>query len=107
MTNSSAAAEAVAALLASYRPTHISRSDWRTVRSEVLQAARAYEASESATRKILGHLAPFAAWARDEGATHLLDAGADAKAVDGDGTPAWEFHTGAARKLIKEKAGAT
>ena len=36
----------------------------------------------------------------------LLDAGADPKATDGGGSPAWEFHTGAAAKLIKEKAGA-
>lgn len=35
----------------------------------------------------------------------LLDAGADPKARDGDGTRTWECHTGAAEKLLKEKAG--
>jgi hypothetical protein len=35
----------------------------------------------------------------------LLDAGADPKAIDGDGQHTWEFHTGAAAKLLKEKAG--
>jgi ankyrin repeat protein len=36
----------------------------------------------------------------------LLGAGADAKALDAGEQPTWEHHTGAARKLLKEKAGA-
>jgi len=36
----------------------------------------------------------------------LLDAGADPNAVDAGEMPVWQHHTGAARKLIKESAGA-
>lgn len=36
----------------------------------------------------------------------LLDAGADPRAVEESGMHTWEFHTGAAAKLLKEKAGA-
>jgi ankyrin repeat protein len=36
----------------------------------------------------------------------LLDAGADPKAVDEHGRHTWEFHTGPAADLLKEKAGA-
>jgi hypothetical protein len=36
----------------------------------------------------------------------LLDAGADPKAADESGMRAWEFHSGAAAKLLKERAGA-
>ena len=35
----------------------------------------------------------------------LLDAGADPKAVADDGRHTWEFHTGAAAKLLRERAG--
>jgi ankyrin repeat protein len=35
----------------------------------------------------------------------LLDAGADPKAVEENGMHTWEFHTGAAAKLLKERAG--
>ena len=35
----------------------------------------------------------------------LLDAGADPKVVDAGEMHTWEHHTGAAKKLLKEKAG--
>ena len=36
----------------------------------------------------------------------LLAAGADPKAVEENDMPTWEFHKGAAAKLLKERAGA-
>lgn len=35
----------------------------------------------------------------------LLDAGADPKSVDDEGMHTWEHHTGAAKRLLQEKAG--
>lgn len=60
-------ASEIEALVATYQPTHILESVWRTIARPVREAALATAASLPATRKILPPLSEYAAWLHREG----------------------------------------
>jgi hypothetical protein len=70
-----------------------------------LLIARGADVNAKTTEKYNSGRTPLMMAASIEEVRVLLEAGADPKAVEENGMHTWEFHTGAAAKLLKERAG--